>query len=339
MHPEPLFQIFGRGVYLYGICMALGIILCFVFLLIAFRKRGFNEASSDMILFIGVFGTAFGVLSAMLFQSLYNYIADPAAGFNFGSMTFIGGLIGGVVSFVGVYLIYIYVVRPRTNIKWLAPELNATLTDALPIIPIGITIAHAFGRLGCFFAGCCYGKPTDSWIGLSCADGYHGNVVPVQLLEMSFLVILGLVMAVLYFKFNFKFNFSLYAIAYGVWRFGIEYVRADERGQFLGTALSPSQFWSIIMVLAGVGYVFLQLYVLEKHMKHPEFALLEEERNRAIPTAEITQAAFSAVMSAFATLTPKAEVKAEAKPTESESEPKLSKRKQKRNAAKKPSEE
>ena len=152
MHTEPIFKIFGRGVYLYGICMALGIILCFVFLIFAFRKRGFNEASGDVVLYIGVLATGFGVLSAMLFQSLYNYIADPSAGFHFGSMTFIGGLIGGVAIFVGIYFLYMNVIRPRTNLKWLKPELNATLSDALPIIPIGITIAHAFGRLGCFFS-------------------------------------------------------------------------------------------------------------------------------------------------------------------------------------------
>ncbi len=271
MHPDPIFTIFGRGVYLYGLCMSLGMILCFVFLYFTMRKlKNFNEASSDMIIFIGMFGTGFGVLSAALFQATYNYIADPDRGFRLDSMTFIGGLIGGVASFVGVYLLYIYVVRPRTKIAWLNPELNATLTDALPFIPIGITIAHAFGRLGCFFAGCCYGKTTDAWYGLPCGNGVDGNVVPVQLFEMLFLLALGGVMALLYFKFRFNYNFAVYACAYGVWRFLIEFVRDDDRGEFLGTAISPSQFWSIIMVLLGVGYVFLQKYVLEKNMKHPE---------------------------------------------------------------------
>ena len=107
MYPDPIFTIFGHGVYLYGICMAVGIIACFGFLIFTMKFRGFNEASADMILFIGIFGTGFGIFSATLFQAVYNYIADPSAGFNLGSMTFIGGLIGGVASFVGVYLIYI----------------------------------------------------------------------------------------------------------------------------------------------------------------------------------------------------------------------------------------
>ncbi len=262
-------------VYLYGICMAAGIIACFGFLMYTMWKKNFNDEATDKILLIGIFGTGFGILSAALFQGLYNYIDNPAGGFNLSGMTFIGGLIGGVVSFLGVYCLYIYVIAPRTKIKLLQNNMNGTLTDALPFIPVGISIAHAFGRLGCFFGGCCYGMEAE-W-GLYCAGSYSNGiytqgpkVVPLQLFEMAFLVVLAVVMAVLYFKFRFNYNFGLYAIAYGVWRFGIEFARGDERGQFIGTALSPSQFWSIIMVLVGVGYFFLQYYVLAKHMKHPE---------------------------------------------------------------------
>ena len=273
MHPDPIFTVFGKGVYLYGICMALGLIACFAFLIITMRIKKFNEASSDTIIFIGIFGTGFGILAAAIFQGVYNVIADPSEGFSLNSMTFIGGLIGGVSSFLGVYFLYMYVVRPRTKIKLLTNEMNATLTDALPFIPIAITIAHAFGRLGCFFAGCCYGRPTDAWFGIACAD--HPSligvkVIPTQLFEMIFLLVLGGVMALLYFKFKFNYNFAVYAVTYGIWRFVLEFFRDDDRGQFLGTAVSPSQFWCILMVILGVGYVFLQYYVLSKHMKHPE---------------------------------------------------------------------
>lgn len=282
MHPDPIFTVFGQGVYLYGICMAVGIIACFVFLAFTMWKKKFNEASSDMILFIGIFGTGFGIFAAMLFQSVYNYIADPDAGFSFGSMTFLGGLIGGVTSFLCVYWLYIYVIRRRTKINWLKPELNATLTDALPFIPVGITIAHAFGRLGCFFAGCCYGKVTDAWYGLPCAAGYSGNVIPTQLFEMIFLILISGAMALLYFKFKFNYNFAFYAISYGIWRFLIEFVRGDSRGEFIGDLLSPSQIWSIVMVVLGIGYIFLQKYVLAKHMKRPEL-----QRQEAEGTADI----------------------------------------------------
>ncbi len=270
MHPEPLFEIFGKGVYAYGICMAVGIILCFGFLLFTMWKKKFSDKSTNAVLIIGVFGTAFGIFMAMLVQSILNYAADPSKPFRLAGMTFMGGLLGGVVSFLAVWNLYVYVVGPRTKWKWLKSDnMNAGLADALPFIPIGIAIAHAFGRLGCNFAGCCYGAATDGSWGLACAAYDSTLRVPTQLFEMFFLLILAGVMAWLYFRYKFDYNFGVYAIAYGVWRFILEFFRDDDRGALI-LGLQPSQFWSILMVLAGVGYFFLQYYVLRKLMKHPE---------------------------------------------------------------------
>lgn len=278
MHPQPLFSIGPFSVYAYGLCMAIGIIACFAFLMFTMWKMKFNEDAADKILIIGAAGTGFGIFAAMLFQSVYNYIENPSAGFSLGGMTFIGGLIGGVLSFLGVYWLYIYVIAPRTKIKLLQNNMNATLTDALPFIPIGIVIAHAFGRLGCLFGGCCYGKVAGEGVwGLPCSQYDDLLRIPTQLYEMFFLVALGVVMAVLYFKFRFYHNFGLYAIAYGIWRFIIEYFRADDRGVLIPGALYPSQIWSIVMVVLSVGYILLQHYVLAKHMKHPELIKQEVE--------------------------------------------------------------
>lgn len=279
MHPEPLFTVFGQGVYLYGIFYALGIIACFAFLIFTMRYKKFNETSSNAIIFIGFFATAFGVLAAILFQGFYDLIETGE--FTWGSMTFIGGLIGGVVSFLGVWNLYMYVIRPRTKIAWLNAEMNATLCDALPFIPIGIAIAHSLGRLGCFCGGCCYGIEAD-W-GLPCAHGYSKalhmymdgvNVIPTQLFEMAFLAVLAGAMAFLYFKYKFNYNFSVYCIGYGIFRFVIEYFRADDRGEFIGS-VTPSQFWGIVMVIIGIAYIFAQYYFFSKLMKHPENAKAE----------------------------------------------------------------
>lgn len=272
MYPQPLFEIFGRGVYLYGICVAIGIAACFALLIVTMNRLKFNDYSSNVIIIIGILSTGLGFLFSMLFQAVYNYIEDPSAGFKLGDLTFLGGLIGGVAVFVGAYCLFIYVIHPKNKIKILSGEMNATLTDALPFIPIGIVLAHAFGRLGCFFAGCCYGLPTDAWYGLPCAAGYSGNVIPTQLFEMIFLFVLAAVMALLFYKYKFDKNFSVYMIAYGIFRFVIEFWRNDKRGQFMGDALSPSQIWSIVLVILGVGYVFLQKYIFAKNMKHPERA-------------------------------------------------------------------
>ena len=280
MHPQALFEVFGQPVYAYGICMAVGIIACFIFLMWAFWYRNFNEEASDKILIIGVVATAFGIFMAMVFQSVYDFIEDPSSGFRLNtSMTFYGGLIGGVSSFLIVWNLYVFVIAPRVKkVKFLQNNMNASLSDALPVIPIGITIAHAFGRLGCFFGGCCYGAPTESWIGLPCAHGFNTelgmsmdgvNVIPVQLMECIFLFMLSAIMALLYFKFRFNCNFGVYAMAYGVWRFIIEFFRVDHRGDLVA-GITPSQFWAIVMVVLGIGYFFAYKYWFKRFMKHPE---------------------------------------------------------------------
>lgn len=272
MHHEPIFTIFGQGIYLYGICFALGIISCFAFLIFTMWYQKFNETSSNSIILIGIVATGIGALSGMVVQGIYDVIDGKK--FSLNGTTFIGGLIGGVVSFLAMWNIYMYVIRPRTKIKWLNAPMNATLCDALPFIPIGIAIAHAFGRFGCFWAGCCYGKPAD-W-GLPCAAHYDGNVIPTQLFEMSFLIVLAAVMALLYFRFKLYYNFAVYPIAYGIFRFVIEFWRDDYRGkEVLG--LYPSQWWGIVMVIIGIGFIFAQRYFFSKLMKHPE-----RERENAV---------------------------------------------------------
>ena len=56
---------------------------------------------------------------------------------------------------------------------------------------------------------------------------------------------------------------SVYLIAYGIFRFFNEYLRADDRGEFVG-GISPSQFWSILMVVIGVGLIFLLKWLFKK---------------------------------------------------------------------------
>ena len=70
-------------------------------------------------------------------------------------------------------------------------------------------------------------------------------------------------MIFLYLKKNFKYNFIIYLPAYGIWRFLIEYVRDDERGQiFKGVEwLSPSQFFALVMVVGTIPVFFLIRYL------------------------------------------------------------------------------
>ena len=254
MYPNELFHIGALSIDLYTICFLVGVIACLVFTKIAMKKCGYSESAGDTILLIGIFAIAVGLLSAALFQAFYNLIAGR--GFTFKGMTFIGGLIGGVISFVGIYFLYTLVINPRVKEKSIfKSDMNKGIWYLLRIAPISITIAHAFGRLGCMFAGCCHGHITEEWYGMWNAE-LGAKTVPIQLFEAIFLFVISAVMIVLLFKFNFKYNMSLYLVSYGIWRFVIEYFRADYRGDFI-PGLSPSQFWSIIMILLGVAIFFI----------------------------------------------------------------------------------
>lgn len=201
-----------------------------------------------------------GILFAVLFQAIYNWIEGGFKAFSLESgMTFMGGLIGGVLCFV---LATVFFAKGAVKKKfWYMANLAA------PCIVLG----HMFGRIGCFFAGCCYGKETTSFLGVRFVDYilkssgrwvYFDNPrLPTQLLEAFFLAILFAAMMILLFKYK-KSSMLLivYLYAYAVFRFCIEFLRDDPRGGIEGFPLSPSQIQSIVMLLAAVGLTLYQYY-------------------------------------------------------------------------------
>lgn len=240
-------------IYMYGIMIAVGILCAFGTLYLYAKKRNVESRFVDFIFYNGIASIALGFGSAALFQAFYNYLDNPERGFRIGSgMTFIGGLIGGVL----VFLIGYFIFRRRYETR---------LYQVVSALPCSILIAHAFGRIGCFFAGCCYGKPTDSILGVQFPDLDH-KVHPTQLYEAAFLFVLFAVCLWLVLKKDFKHNLSVYLIAYGIFRFLIEYLRGDERGEFV-TSLSPSQFWSVLMVVAGIAVFFFMNYLIKREKK------------------------------------------------------------------------
>lgn len=237
------FTLFGKtfSVYWYGVMIAIGILACFTILFLYCKYKKVSEKFADFCFYNALAAIACGIGGAALFQAVYNYIDNPSAGFNFGSgLTFIGGLIGGVGFFLVVYFIV-----------W--RKFDDTLLKIMPIVGSCVTVAHGFGRIGCFIAGCCYGIPTGSDYG--CYFDTLTKVHPTQIYEAVFLFILCAVLTFLAFKYEFQYNMGIYLIAYGIFRFINEYFRGDDRGEFFIKFLSPSQFWSIVMVLLGVAYI------------------------------------------------------------------------------------
>ncbi|HTK95686.1 MAG TPA: prolipoprotein diacylglyceryl transferase [Terriglobales bacterium] len=126
----------------------------------------------------------------------------------------------------------------------------------------GIAFGHIIGRVGCFAAGCCYGKPTDKPWGViftnPLANYYSGtplNVAlhPTQLYEaLANTAIFGLLVWLFRHK---KFDgqvLGAYFFLYGVARYCLEFYRDDpERGSVFGGAMTLTQLIALCLVVAG----------------------------------------------------------------------------------------
>lgn len=256
MYPGYLFQfkIAGQtyGPTLYGIMIALGLLACFFVLFKYGKILHYNPDFVDFIFYDGIASIIVGFAFAALFQAFYNFIETGV--FEFGGITFLGGLIGGAACFLILYFIF-------------RKKYNTRLCEVITYIPCGILVAHGFGRIGCLFAGCCHG----TYLGASYVVGGikmkgdfgWGYYVPTQLYEALFLFAMFAVISYLVIKRNFKHGLSLYLLSYGIFRFLIEFLRADHRGEFV-SGISPSQFWSLIMIPLAVGVYFLHNYFLKK---------------------------------------------------------------------------
>ena len=253
---------------IYDICLVIAVVTA---LFLADRmgiQRGFSVKLQKVVIIALVEAVVVGFIGAILFQAVYDWIKTGEFVLSKTTgMTFYGGLIFGIIGFlVAWFVIGKLICKSDEPVQKFGQIADITAC----IIPL----AHGIGRIGCFTAGCCHGKPTDAWYGVTMWTGPETQwmkVVPTQLFEALFLFALS---AVLFYFFYKKFDkegakrvplLSIYVMAYGVWRFFIEYFRADDRGQTIVPFLSPSQLVAIVMVLLGVAY--LVLWYLQKQGK------------------------------------------------------------------------
>ncbi len=252
MYPYPILSLGDIHVYLYGLLISLGILACFFLLFQLSKMTGISSKYVDFTFYNAIVAIILGFFGSAVFQGVFNYIddikegvANPVFSLN-GGITAIGGILSGAACFIVGCLIF--------NKKY-----PFALTKIIIIAPMCITVAHGFGRLGCLMSGCCHGEFLGKeyvfgGIKMNGTQGW-GYYVPTQLYEALFLLLLCAVMTLLLLKKNFKYTMPLYMFAYGVWRFLIEFARADERGSFIG-GLSPSQTLSIFLVLGSVAVYF-----------------------------------------------------------------------------------
>ncbi len=259
MHPDALFEIFGKGVYLYGMFIAVGLIACVVVFYLYTKKLGMPEIVQDFSFFVTIIAIAFGFLAAKVFQAFYDFLETGTFDFYNAGITAMGGFIGGAAGFIFAYFLggkfYFKGNKEGLHLKHFG--------KILLVAPCCITIAHAFGRIGCLMAGCCHGKYLGQenvfgGIYMEGTGGVWGYYVPTQLYEALFLFALFAALTILIFKYRSNIIFPVYLVAYAVWRMFIEFFRADDRGAVV-LGLYPSQWQSILFVVIGIVYIVVML--------------------------------------------------------------------------------
>lgn len=148
-----------------------------------------------------------------------------------GGLVFYGGLIFGTIGGI---------VAARLS----GENIERTAAILIPCVPLG----HVFGRIGCYLAGCCYGRPYSGTFGLKTVqDGVICTLFPIQLLESMLNIIIFLILILFLRKFSGYAILSSYLFMYSIVRFTLEFFRGDElRGSVL--FLSTSQWISLALL-------------------------------------------------------------------------------------------
>lgn len=245
------FKLFGTFIPYYGFFILIGLVCASILGYFLCKKLSLNI---DDFIIVFAYLLTFGFAGAKLlyiavsyrnidfhavFSNLENFNLFFSSGF-----VFYGGLIGGFLALV--FVKKIHRIQVNEYIKILAPCL---------------ALAHGFGRIGCSFAGCCYGIETDGDIFFEYSDsiiapnGVH--LFPVQAVESLSLFCLCIVLVVLLLRNNKTNTFVVYIIFYSTARFILEFLRGDiERGIF--KCLSTSQIISLIFFVSVIAYLSIK---------------------------------------------------------------------------------
>jgi phosphatidylglycerol:prolipoprotein diacylglycerol transferase len=233
----------------YGILAAAGLILGLLITVRLARRDGLNE---ERIWNLGVLVILAGIVGAKILlvinewdfysqnlRTLFSFHMLQAGG------VWYGGLLGGI--FAGLAYVWYH---------------KIPVMKAWDVFTPGISFGHALGRLGCFAAGCCYGKPTDLPWGVTFTNPLANKLVgtplgvslhPTQLYEFLTEMSIFALLIWLYPRRQFTGQVTaLYLFLYGAARFFLEFLRDDpERGSVFGGVMTTTQLISIFLVLLG----------------------------------------------------------------------------------------
>lgn len=249
MHPI-LFDAGPVTIYTYGFLIAVGAALGFIYMARnGKRQYGITFDQANTLFILLVVAGMIGGKAFMIFEDPAYYLRNPGKLLSGSGFVFYGSLLLCIPTML-----------------WFFKRNKLPVLGMLDIMAIVTCIVHGFGRLGCFMAGCCFGLPTDSWLGVVFTDPacqakpLNTPIHPTQLYESIFVFLL--MAGLMFLKTRKKFDgqvFLVYLIVYACGRSVIEMFRGDiERGFLIKNLISNSQFISLVIVVAA-SYFYVKL--------------------------------------------------------------------------------
>ena len=235
-----LFSIGPFTVYGYGLMIAIGILAAYVTAEYRAKKHGLDP---DKIFYLVIWAVVGGFAGAKVLYFLTRLkdimenprvLLDLADGF-----VVYGGIIGGIYSAMAYCKI-----KKMPFLKY------------FDLVMPSVALAQGFGRIGCFLAGCCYGRETDSALGIVFHNSSYApngvKLLPTQLISSGLDFLLCAVLILLDRKKKGDGQIAgAYLVLYSIGRFILEFYRGDLIRGNVG-ALTTSQFIAVFVALAGV---------------------------------------------------------------------------------------
>ena len=244
-----LFHIGSFNLPTYGFLVALGVLLGMWISVRNAEKQGINP---DDAWNFGILTVLCGIIGAKVLYIINDwstYAANPREIFSLSTLqaggVFSGGLIGAL--FAGAWYIRKHRMPALRTCDAFAP---------------GLAFGHAIGRVGCFAAGCCYGKPTTHFWGVTFTNPLAASLVgtplnqalePTQLFESAVELTIFFILMWLLKRRKFEGQvFAAYLMLYGVARYLLEFLRDDPgRGSVFGGFMTATQLIAILLVVGG----------------------------------------------------------------------------------------
>lgn len=230
------------GISPYFFFAVLGMVFSSSLFILLLLKYGYSIRRYTRIYFCSGLGLLFGAKLFGVLTGVYSALANREAitlhTFLNTGIVFYGGLLGYVTAFIFICKIWHKGVEP----------------GAVDLMAVSIPLFHAVARVGCFFAGCCYGTETTSRFAVRYSTYIGAEVntamrIPVQLVESGINAVIFTVLMVLLFRGEYKGKLLMaYLLMYAVTRISTELLRGDAaRGIWRG--VSFSQLISAVIII------------------------------------------------------------------------------------------